>query len=55
MLASKLGDIEVVRAYADDLPEVEVFAAELNQVWTNLIVNAIDAMEGHGTLRIATP
>lgn len=54
MLASKLGDIEVVRAYDDDLPDVEVFAAELNQVWTNLIVNAIDAMEGHGTLRIAT-
>ncbi len=54
MLASKLGDIEVVRAYDDEVPEVEVFAAELNQVWTNLIVNAIDAMEGHGTLRIAT-
>ncbi|MGZ7087534.1 MAG: sensor histidine kinase, partial [Ilumatobacteraceae bacterium] len=28
--------------------------AELNQVWTNLIDNAIDAMEGHGTLRISS-
>jgi signal transduction histidine kinase len=29
-------------------------AAELNQVWTNLIDNAVDAMEGHGTLRLRT-
>ncbi len=54
MLAAKLHNIEVVRAYAGDIPEVEVHAAELNQVWTNLIDNAIDAMDGHGTLRIAT-
>ena len=54
MLAAKLRAVEVVRAYADDLPEIEVYAAELNQVWTNLIDNAIDAMDGHGTLRIAT-
>ena len=54
MLAAKLGAVEVVRAYDDDLPEIEVYAAELNQVWTNLIDNAIDAMDGHGTLRIAT-
>ena len=54
MLAAKLGAVEVVRAYGDDLPEIEVYAAELNQVWTNLIDNAIDAMDGHGTLRIAT-
>ena len=37
-----------------DLPQLEAYAAELNQVWTNLIDNAIDAMEGHGTLRVAT-
>jgi signal transduction histidine kinase len=54
MLSSKMAGIEVVRAYDADLPEVEVFAAELNQVWTNLIDNAIDAMEGRGTLRVAT-
>jgi signal transduction histidine kinase len=54
MLSSKLANIEVVRAYDDDLPELEVYAAELNQVWTNLIDNAIDAMEGRGVLRIAT-
>ena len=54
MLAAKLHDIEVIRSYGGDAPEVEVYAAELNQVWTNLIDNAVDAMEGHGTLRIAT-
>ncbi len=54
MLSSKLTGIEVVCAYDGDLPEVEVYAAELNQVWTNLIDNAIDAMEGRGTLLVAT-
>jgi signal transduction histidine kinase len=54
MLAPKLSGVEVERRYDADLPEVEVFAAELNQVWTNLIDNAIDAMGGHGRLEIAT-
>jgi signal transduction histidine kinase len=54
MLSSKMSGIEVVRDYDPALPEVEVFAAELNQVWTNLIDNAIDAMDGRGTLRVAT-
>ena len=54
MLAHKLGTgIAVVRDYADDLPLVDAHAAELNQVWTNLIANAVDAMEGEGTLRLA--
>jgi len=54
ILRAKLGDIEVIRAFEPDLPHTEVFAAELNQVWTNLIDNAIDAMDGHGTLRLVT-
>ncbi len=54
MFRAKMGGIEVIREYDRDLPEVELYAAELNQVWTNLIDNAIDAMEGQGTLRIAT-
>jgi signal transduction histidine kinase len=54
MLGHKLGDdITVVRAYAADLPSIEANPAELNQVWTNLIDNAIDAMDGDGTLRLA--
>ena len=44
--------VEVVREFADDLPEIEVRGSELNQVWTNLIDNAIDAMDGRGTLTV---
>jgi signal transduction histidine kinase len=42
--------VTVVREYADDLPVIEAYASELNQVWTNIIDNAIDAMDGEGTL-----
>ena len=54
MLGHKLRGIAVERAYADDLPEIEGFPGELNQVWTNVIDNAADAMGGDGTLRVAT-
>ena len=55
MLAHKLGDdITVGRDYGPDLPRIEAIPGELNQVWTNLIDNAIDAMEGQGTLRVST-
>ncbi|MCP2342372.1 ATP-binding protein [Actinomadura rupiterrae] len=47
-------DVRVRTDYASDLPDVPVYAAELNQVWTNLIVNALDAMDGSGTLSIRT-
>lgn len=53
ILRSKLKmGVEVVREYAEDLPVIEAYASELNQVWTNLIDNGIDAMEGSGTLII---
>lgn len=55
MLAHKIPDgITVLRDHADDLPRIEAFAGELNQVWTNLIDNAVDAMAGAGTLRLST-
>jgi signal transduction histidine kinase len=55
ILGDKLHDgIKVVREYADSVPRIEAIPGELNQVWTNLIDNAIDAMDGHGTLRIST-
>jgi signal transduction histidine kinase len=55
MLARKLGDgIEVVKEYDRSLPPVPAYAAELNQVWTNLIDNAVAAMEGSGTLTVRT-
>jgi len=48
------GDITVVRDYGPDVPRIQALAAELNQVWTNLIDNALHAMAGAGTLRIST-
>jgi signal transduction histidine kinase len=55
MLGQRLRDgVTVTRDYDVDVPKVEVHSGELNQVWTNLIDNAIDAMEGKGALRVAT-
>jgi signal transduction histidine kinase len=54
MLGSKIGAIEVVKDYDRTLPDVPVYGAELNQVWTNLIDNALQAMAGTGTLTIRT-
>jgi signal transduction histidine kinase len=52
MLGHKLkGGVTVVREY-DDLPQVDAYAGELNQVWTNLVDNAVDAMDGQGTLTV---
>jgi len=46
--------VTVVRDYRAQLPRIEASAGELNQVWTNLIDNAIDAMDGAGRLRVST-
>jgi signal transduction histidine kinase len=46
--------IELVRDYDHDLPKIVVHAGELNQVWTNLIHNAIQALGDSGTLTITT-
>jgi signal transduction histidine kinase len=55
MLARKLGDgIRVVKDYDRGLPAIPAYPAELNQVWTNLIDNAVDAMHGQGTLTVRT-
>jgi signal transduction histidine kinase len=54
MLGSKLQGIEVVKDFDRSLPPVPIYAGELNQVWTNLIDNAVQAMDGHGTLTVRT-
>jgi signal transduction histidine kinase len=46
--------VTVRRDYGADVPRIEALAAALNQVWTNLIDNALDAMGGRGTLRVST-
>ncbi|HEY0127129.1 MAG TPA: ATP-binding protein [Blastococcus sp.] len=55
MLGHKIGPgVSVDKEYDRSLPKVPAYAGELNQVWTNLIVNALDAMAGKGTLTIRT-
>ena len=44
--------ITIVRDYEQDLPEIDAFGSELNQVWTNILDNAIDAIRGEGEIRI---
>jgi len=46
--------IRVTRDFAPNLPRLEAYGSELNQVWTNIIDNAIDAMQGKGELRLRT-
>jgi signal transduction histidine kinase len=52
----KKGNINVIEHYDESVPKIRAFPGELNQVWTNIIDNAIDAMEinGKGTLEITS-
>jgi signal transduction histidine kinase len=58
MLQSRIGDVQVIRDYAPDLPTISAYGGELNQVWTALIENALEAIaekndtESKGQLRI---
>jgi signal transduction histidine kinase len=55
ILRSKLKvGIEVHREYGADVPLIEAWGGELNQVWTNLLDNAADAMGGKGEITIGT-
>ncbi|MEU4130405.1 ATP-binding protein [Streptomyces wuyuanensis] len=55
MLKAKIpGGVRVEKDYAGDMPLIPAYGAELNQVWTNLIDNALAAMDGDGTLTLAT-
>jgi signal transduction histidine kinase len=47
-------DITVTRDYDPSLPRIKAYGSELNQVWTNLIVNAVDAMSSGGKLKVRT-
>jgi signal transduction histidine kinase len=55
MLGAKVVEgITVVKDFDRTLPEIPAYPAELNQVWTNLIDNALSAMQGSGTLTLRT-
>src|SRR5262249_22956747 len=46
--------IELVRDFDADLPSIEASGSELNQVWTNLIDNALDAVDEGGRITLRT-
>ena len=55
MLRSQLKNgITVVREYSDNLPHIPAYGSELNQVWTNIIDNAVSAMNGNGKITLKT-
>jgi len=54
MLGHKLKGVTLVRAYDRSIPRIPAYGSELNQVWTNLIDNAIDAVNGTGRICIGT-
>ena len=55
MLSHKIGTgVKIVKEYDRGLPQVPAHPAELNQVWTNIIDNAVQAMSGAGTLTVRT-
>ncbi len=54
ILGHRLRNVQVEREFDRGLPPIRMFGNSLNQVWTNLLDNAIDAMDGAGTIRIRT-
>lgn len=50
----KKKNIQLIREFGTDLPLIKAYGSELNQVWTNLIVNAVEAMSDGGTLKVRT-
>jgi signal transduction histidine kinase len=55
ILHSKLkAGVTVRRQYAQNIPRIQAYGSELNQVWTNIIDNAIDAMKGQGQIILRT-
>ncbi len=50
----KKKSIVLTREYAEELPRIKAYGSELNQVWTNLIVNSVDAMSEGGKLQVRT-
>jgi signal transduction histidine kinase len=54
MLGYKLRNVTLVREFDRTIPRITAYGSELNQVWTNLIDNAIDAVKGTGKICIGT-
>ena len=53
MLRSRMQNVEIERDYEPNLPRISAYGGELNQVWTALMENALDALGNQGLLRVA--
>jgi len=53
MLQSRMTNVQIEREYESGLPLINAYGGELNQVWTALIENALDALGNQGRLRLA--
>jgi signal transduction histidine kinase len=53
MLGSRLQNVTVERHYGPDLPLIAAYGSELNQVWTELLENALDAVQNRGHIRVS--
>jgi len=55
ILRHKTGDgIQIRKEFAPDLPNIEAYGSDLNQVWTNILDNALDALNGKGEIVLRT-
>jgi len=54
LVAHKLDGVELERVDAEDVPPIDGHPGPLGQVWTNLVLNAVDAMDGQGNLQVIT-
>jgi signal transduction histidine kinase len=52
MFQSRMSNVHVIRDYEPNLPRISAYGSELNQVWTALIENALDALGNHGDLKL---
>jgi signal transduction histidine kinase len=52
MFQSRMTNVKVTRDYDPDLPTISAYGGELNQVWTALLENALDALGNHGEIRL---
>jgi signal transduction histidine kinase len=52
MFQSRMNNVQIIRNYEPNLPTLSAYGSELNQVWTALIENALDALGNQGQLRL---
>jgi signal transduction histidine kinase/ligand-binding sensor domain-containing protein len=54
LLTNQLKTIQVIKTYGQGIPEIDCYPGQINQVWMNILTNAVQAMENGGEIRIRT-